>query len=370
MTINFSNKTKDTTNMEMTKNPLRLAITTGLSTIFLSACGGGSDNSFTPEPASRFQSQIAANINGGGELLIDTEKNLTWINGGTIDSNDDGCIAPTSPIEPADADDACFDQTYGGFNDWRVPTTAELSNFIESAVAANVTMNYLNPLCPALLSSDSILRTENANPAATTAFPNAQAGGIIGTTLVDLAGTNVRAGVRCVRDGTEDAPVSLRFVFKRATDDNASGRTLVDTNTNLEWINQATLDTRGDGCVSPQEVGPTEPAQANSRCDAQNFAGHDDWRAPTTEESKEILVATEATNGVALRYLIAACPAIVSTSNIIRTENANPNASAAFPNANTGDVLGVSLSEITTAVTAGGGGPVGAGVRCVRNVTP
>lgn len=45
--------------------------------------------------------------------------------------------------------------------------------------------------------SDGIVRTENANAAA--AFPNAQPGDVLGTTLSVLP-TGVSAGVRCVRD--------------------------------------------------------------------------------------------------------------------------------------------------------------------------
>ncbi len=147
-----------------------------------------------------------------------------------------------------------------------------------------------------------------------------------------------------------------------------------DTQTNLEWINQTGLDSQGDGCVSPGAVGTTKPdtdavsvrPDATSRCVDQNFAGHNDWRAPTGAELATIIRDTAAADdGVALKYLVAGCPANVSTENFIRTENdGNPAVASAFPNSSAGDVLATALASMTV-----NGRLVPSGVRCVRDVT-
>ena len=231
-------------------------------------------------------------------------------------------------------------------------------------------MKYLNPACPALVGTDGIVRTENDNAI----LAGSPTGSIIGTSLADLNGAG--AGVRCVRDGVNQPLAQPRFTVTKAAAADGGGRTLIDTQNNLEWINQASLDSRGDGCISPGAVGPIRPdsdtgsavLDATARCNTQNYAGHTDWRAPTATELATVIRDVDAADGIALRYLVAACPANVSTSNIVRTENANPNATTAFPNAGTGDELGKTLQSIIDAVSAGGGGPVGSGVRCVRDI--
>jgi len=340
---------------------LNLAVIAGLTAMTLSACNSSNNGTSTPNPSTpNFSAVTASAGNGGGEMLIDVDNNLTWINDTVLDANRDGCISPgnVGPTEPATANSRCENQTYGGFNDWRAPTTVELQTLITTAVASNTTMKYLNPICPALVATDGIVRTENSNPAAASNFPNAKAGDLLGTSLSALNG--VPAGVRCVRDGVDEAPTQTRFMFMRASEAERSGRVLVDTKTNLEWINQTGLDSAGDGCVSPSNVGSTEPSEANGRCDLQNFAGHNDWRAPTGSELAEVIKATSTTNGVALKYLVAACPANVSTQNIIRTENANSAVQSAFPNASTGDILANSVADMRG---------IPSGVRCVRNRT-
>lgn len=344
--------------MALKKHTIGL-LSLNLSVLMLAGCGGSSSSSSNDEPktntgSERFSSFTASQTNGGGELLIDKTANLTWINGAQVDTHRDGCVSPANVgrFEPSEAKQYCIDQTYGGFNDWRVPTTEELSTLLIQAESTNTTLNYLNPACPALVSENAIVRTANANGA----VGSTATGGTLGSSLSDLP-SGVNAGVRCVRDGTATAPESMRFQFTRAADTDRSGRTLIDTTTNLQWINQTTVDSSGDGCVSPMAVGPTEPAQADSRCNLQNFAGHSDWRAPTSAELAEIITATASVDGVALKYINPMCPAVVGTDGIVRTENAN---AAVGTTTQAGGSLGTSLSQLPTGA--------GAGVRCVRNI--
>ncbi|MGV6817214.1 MAG: Lcl domain-containing protein [Thiotrichales bacterium] len=316
------------------------------------------------EIEARFVSSTATMANGSGEILVDTKTGLTWINGGALDSRGDGCVSPANagPTELAQVNDRCVAQQYAGFDDWRAPSAAELSDLIKSADAdASVSLKYLNPACPALVASDGFVRTENDNPSAASVQPGAATGDIFaaadGSTIVVLADLGLPAGVRCVRSGTETEPKvstgSTRFSALMGT---SGGQTLVDSQTALEWINDSQLDSNGDGCVSPANVGATEPAEAESRCDNQNFAGHSDWRAPTAAELTELMTAAEA-DGVKLNYLNPMCPALVGSDGIVRTENANSAAESAFPDATTGAVLATTVSGLNG---------INAGVRCVR----
>jgi hypothetical protein len=194
--------------MEFNKTPLNIAITIGLSAVMLAGCGSSS-NTVVDTPA-RFSVAVADAGNGGGEMLIDATTGLTWINDTTLDTNRDGCVTPaaTGPIPVATVNSRCNDQTYGGFNDWRGPTAAELTDFITSAVSEGATMKYLNPACPALVATDGVVRTENAN----TALSAVTTGSVIGAALSDLP-AGVGAGVRCVRSGTDVAPLQTRFTL-------------------------------------------------------------------------------------------------------------------------------------------------------------
>ena len=311
------------------------------------------------QPAlARFVSETASAINGGGELLMDTKTKLTWINDTTLDTRNDGCVSPAAvgPTEPSEANGRCSSQRYGGFADWRAPTTSELTEFMTSAQSEGATMKYLNPVCPALVGTDGIVRTENANTAAASAFPNAKTGDILATSIATMQG--VPAGVRCVRDGLEKAPNSVRFSARVANVANGGGETLIDNTAKLEWINDTALDSRNEGCVSPANAGPIEPTQANAQCVNQQFAGHNDWRAPTSAELSTLITAAQM-DGAQLKYLNAACPALVGTDGIVRTENANSAASSAFPTAQAGSILATSLANMNG---------VPAGVRCVRDL--
>ena len=323
----------------------------------------------TSAPQTRFKSVTASPANGGGEVLIDSTAKLSWINDTSIDSRGDGCVSPgaVGPIEPAKADELCKNQQFAGFTDWRAPTAAELSGFITNAEAAGVKMKYLNPVCPAVVGTDGFVRTENSgNPAVATVFPNSIAGEILksssGNQITTVAGlTGVPAGLRCVRNGTEEAPTpttSRRFE-SRDLDASPGGETLVDNTTKLEWVNDTARDSNGDGCVNPAISGTTEPTAANARCVSQNYADHNDWRAPTAAELTTLTRAA-ISEGQPLKYLNPLCPALVGSDGIVRTENANANAAAAFPTAQPGDVLGTTLSVLPAGVSAG--------VRCVRDL--
>lgn len=372
----------------MTFSHLRLSVVL-LPLLIVAAGGGCSSDNNSSEPATaetpdeqntdsgmdsgmdsspRFVSSTATLGNGGGEILIDQTSGLTWINGGALDSRGDGCVSPANvgDTELTQANDRCLSQQYAGFDDWRAPTAAELSDLIKSTDAADVDLNYLNPACPALATSDGFVRTENDNPTAVSAFPDAATGDIFvksdGSSISLLSDLGLPAGVRCVRTGTDAEPKSAtgstRFSTVIAMASNGGGETLIDSIKSLEWVNDTQLDSNGDGCVSPANVGATEPEQAESRCENQNFGGRSDWRAPTAAELSDLITSTQA-DGVKMNYLNPLCPALVATDGIVRTENANSAADTTFPEAGAGAVLATSVSGLNG---------INAGVRCVRDL--
>jgi hypothetical protein len=276
------------------------------------------------------------------EVLLDTQTGLTWVNG------TGGCHSPADHdmvITKMDAVTLCENTTHAGIETWRAPTAEEISEMIASATEAGVQLNYINPACPAMVASDGFVRTENDST-----HPGGPGTILAAQTLDELGST---AGVRCVTDQT-------RFESLIAGVSDGGGQTLIDHMKQLQWVNDTQLDSNGDGCVSPANVGPTEPSQAQSRCENQNFAGFNDWRAPTADELS-ILIRETQTAGVKLNYLNAGCPALVGSDGIVQTEN-TPNPNGGQP----GDILGAVLADLPTGTGVPGEG--NAGVRCVRDL--
>lgn len=124
-------------------------------------------------PRSRFTSQT----NGIDEILIDNTANRTWVNG----SHACKINADAAHTASTDATAHCNSLDFGGYQDWRAPTSAEISEMIIHADMDNVKLNYRNPNCQFMAASDGFVKTEN------TSEPGK---------IVDTA---VNSGTRCVR---------------------------------------------------------------------------------------------------------------------------------------------------------------------------
>ncbi len=126
------------------------------------------------ESNSRFSSQK----NGIDEVLIDNISGVTWVNGSH------GCkINADAEITAAnDAIEHCEMLDFAGYQDWRAPTSAEISEMIVNAKNQKITLNYRNPNCQFMATTDGFVQTEN------TSEPGK---------IVDSA---VNSGTRCVRD--------------------------------------------------------------------------------------------------------------------------------------------------------------------------
>ncbi|MCK5831440.1 MAG: hypothetical protein KAH20_14190 [Methylococcales bacterium] len=134
------------------------------------------DNTFSllgAEPRTRFSSKT----NGIDEILIDNIDKHTWVNGShACKINADAATTATS-----DASAHCDTLDFAGYQDWRAPTSAEISDMIINANKLNITLNYRNPNCQFMAASDGFVKTEN------TTEPGK---------IVDSA---VNSGTRCVR---------------------------------------------------------------------------------------------------------------------------------------------------------------------------
>lgn len=126
------------------------------------------------QSSSRFSSQT----NGIDEVLIDNISGVTWVNGShACKINADAEMTATS-----DAIAHCETLDFAGYQDWRAPTSAEISEMIVNADNQEITLNYRNPNCQFMATSDGFVQTENTNEPGK---------------IVESA---VNSGTRCVRD--------------------------------------------------------------------------------------------------------------------------------------------------------------------------
>lgn len=95
--------------------------------------------------------------NGSTELLRDAETELTWVNDIQF------CFAGVTETNAANCD-TLNTMAVGGLTDWRSPNTVEMSGLINAVVAdEDVTLNYINPSCAVMTTSDGWVFTENSN---------------------------------------------------------------------------------------------------------------------------------------------------------------------------------------------------------------
>jgi hypothetical protein len=123
--------------------------------------------------APRFSSKT----NGIDEILIDNISKRTWVNGShACKINSDAAMtASTNAIAH------CKSLDFAGYQDWRAPTSAEISEMIINAKKLAIKLNYRNPDCQFMATSDGFVQTEN----------NSEPG--------KLESTAVNSGTRCVR---------------------------------------------------------------------------------------------------------------------------------------------------------------------------
>lgn len=123
--------------------------------------------------APRFSSKT----NGIDEILIDNISKKTWVNGShACKINADAAMTAST-----DAIAHCESLDFAGYQDWRAPTSAEISEMIINAKKLAIKLTYRNPNCQFMATSDGFVQTEN----------NSEPG--------KLETTAVNSGTRCVR---------------------------------------------------------------------------------------------------------------------------------------------------------------------------
>ncbi len=109
------------------------------------------------ESSERFES-ITVGID---EKLMDNIAKLTWVNG----SHACHINANAAATATMDVVEFCDTLEFAEMDNWRAPTSAEMSDMIVNADRLNVQLNYINPACQFMATSDGFVKTENtSNP--------------------------------------------------------------------------------------------------------------------------------------------------------------------------------------------------------------
>lgn len=126
------------------------------------------------EPRTRFSTQTI----GIDEVLTDNISKHSWVNGShACKINGDAAATATTDVVKH-----CESLDFAGHQDWRAPTSEEISEMIVNADKLGITLNYKNPDCQFMAASDGFVQTEN----------NSEPGKKVETA--------VNSGSRCVRD--------------------------------------------------------------------------------------------------------------------------------------------------------------------------
>lgn len=126
------------------------------------------------DSSARFRSETV----GIDELLIDSVNQRQWVNGSHA------CHINANAAETATTDilSYCADLDFAGYSDWRAPNSAEMADMIVNADRLAVQLNYINPNCQFMATSDGFVQTENTRDP-----------GKVVTSAVN-------SGSRCIRD--------------------------------------------------------------------------------------------------------------------------------------------------------------------------
>ena len=143
------------------------------------------------------------------------------------------------------------------------------------------------------------------------------------------------------------SPKDSRFKTSTTNDE----ITLIDKTTKLQWVNGSEFK-KVDGCKGfpkkPKNTQAFIKKAVLAHCEELTFAGHNDWRVPTSSENQRFVMATKSAN-ITPYYTIKACPRVIGTRGdkvvTTNTHNTKP------------------MGEINAWVDGTNGG-----VRCVREI--
>ncbi len=125
------------------------------------------------------------------KVMVDTSKHLMWVNESISHKN--ACLAIHVDTDGYNTSKTfCSQLNFAGFNDWRDPTTEELSNFVVKTNEAYILPGYKAP-CKALLARDA----NGSETSVSTRFDTSKPVGTASALKVPLT---ANIGLRCVRD--------------------------------------------------------------------------------------------------------------------------------------------------------------------------
>lgn len=255
-------------------------------------------------------------------ILIDTVSGLTWIN----DTDVCKVFNEADKIQQFEENKAyCANLNFAGYDDWRIGTTAEVSDFIKRTFEGNILPEYFSTACAYMVGDN-----EDGSYAQIYTGYGAQKYDAIAGDLFSQTLQNYNFGMRCVRetDGS-GATVDMPTENNTSTTDNntTTGDTppgTVDTNTSssssssssssavASSFTQIYLTDEGHGVMTDSATGKmwvSETAETNhggcmaihndeeyetgkSFCENLAFAGFSDWRTPDVSEMEDFILRT------------------------------------------------------------------------------
>lgn len=273
----------------------------------------GQGEAYYGQDAQHHGPQPSHTVSADGLTVLDNRTGLTWVK--DPDLNGDGTIDVNDKLDQAEAmdyPDTLNAISYGGYNDWRLPSIKELFSLMDfsgsTGMDAASSVAYLDTSVFDFAFGDEGAgeRFIDSQWATTSIYVSTVMGGDQAMFGVNFADGRIKGYptsklfyVRCVRGNT--AYGANDFV------DNGEG-TVTDRATGLMW-------TRGDsGAGMNWEQALAYIEQLNQ----MNYLGHDDWRLPNVKELQSLVDYTRSpdTTGSAAIDPIFECTVIVNEGGV------------------------------------------------------
>ncbi len=232
------------------------------------------------------------------KVAIDHQTGLVWDNDDRDQATTRGCIIFGSNRQADsiknDLEYFCKELIYAGFDDWRVPTSLELSKFYVQMELEGKHPGMARSGCIRNIAIDN-----NTTPKSVWTYLKPQPGFIEDTPLAPSGG-------RCVRGAVNNS--TGHFEIKSIGADN-DDRVIVDTSKNLMWVNESRRSKKA--CLAIHSTSDTDYNESKTFCANLNFAGFTDWRDPTTAELADFV--KETTKAYLLPGYEAPCKRLLAT---------------------------------------------------------
>ncbi len=276
-------------------------------------------------------------------VIIVPKSGQVWANDDTTsEKNTRGCLVVGEGAKDVYDTfyDYCKNSTYAGFNDWRIPTSIELSKFTIRMKREGKTPGMARKGCVRTLASD-----DNKTLKAVATHNESLYGKIY-----DF--TSQPAGGRCVRGPVDNSTGAYKFETK-----DGGHIVLDDSNTTHKLIWVSEFDKDKNACMAAHSLGDYN--KSIGFCEALDYAGFNDWRDPNSKELSSFIKGT--TNANILPGYLAKCKKLIARDQegnqtverqvVTRFgEEANPKVG------DIGAIIGFDLNK-----------KIGFGLRCVRD---